>query len=106
MANTSRGLGSHGLDMDTNPHTTPPYAATVDAIHLLKQFLSSAQVSLAEETKRHFDQASFVRFVANTPVPMPPKFEKGPHFVGSGWTMSVHSGRANLIGVPRLVAVK
>jgi hypothetical protein len=85
--------------------TVLPYVGAVGVHRRSKHLLDSAKASLAEDTK-HFDYQGFVRFLADTPVPIVPKYEKSSIFLGSGWTMSVSLGQVDILNKPHLVAVK
>jgi hypothetical protein len=82
-----------------------PYIGALGAIRQSSQLLGDAQASIANATTKALDYDSFVRFLADTPVPAVSNVEKY-NFLGSGWTMSVWQGRANLNAAAKAVAVK
>lgn len=100
------GLKNPALRWNAGLPIALPYVTTVGVIRRSKHLLNSAKDSIADDTTKHLDYESFVRFLADTPVPTVPKFEREPVSLGSGWTMSVYRGRANLHDSSRLVAVK
>jgi hypothetical protein len=97
------GLNDPHHSRGAGPPTALPYVGAVGVLRRSRYFLDSAKASLAEDTTKHFDYQSLVRFLADTPVP---KYEKSPIFLGSGWTMSVSQGLVDLHNKPHLVAVK
>jgi hypothetical protein len=100
------GLNIPHRNRGVSPSAAPPYVGAANVLRSSKDFLDNAKASIAEDTTKHFDYQSFVRFLADTPVPIVPKYEKSPVFLGRGWTMSVSQGLVDLHNKPQLVAVK
>src|SRR5436190_2237984 len=64
------GLKGHHRCGDTDAPAALPYVAALSTIQRSHHLLSVAQATLAKVTTKGLDYQSFVRFLADTPVPI------------------------------------
>jgi len=89
------------------PSVVPPLMKVLGVLRHSQSVINDARNILSTDVAPLLDYRSFIRFLADTPVPMLTENElRLMGFLGSGWTMSVHRGECSLGGAKQLVAIK